>query len=394
MNEEWLARERATATCVRACFDEFIERRHLHSPDYLLALCQLTWLVRGDEADNTARVIAPAIGTFLGKELASRTHEDLQKELISTNVPERVRQALKERVGFTNFYNAYRNRSREWMRHHSQEVLPLLKHARRLRADSRAREIYREMQTLSPIPRDGAKMAAANLLTPVIACLDPRARSPIINGRDNVRERLRVLGLAHLDLVAQFDGLTGLLHQGGFGDAFELDVAGPHIPAIITRAPRKSSHHRLQGNRMSRALGEKDVGEVRVLRKVQSHSYKRLHNEMTNDLQPLLNRAGLHYNEGARRDCLYDVRIINYDDGGRDLLVEAKAAIDMPFCRMAVGQLLDYRRQLPSRARTDMAALFPSRPSRDARDFMRGVGVKVLWFDGTMKRIQGDLAFD
>lgn len=360
-----------------------------------MALCRLSWLAGGrggDRADNTLRVVAPALGTLLGRSLSSETHEELQTELSSTSAPARIRALLTQPVGFTNFYSAYRNQSPIWMRQNSSHVIPILKRARRLRTDAEARQVYAAIQNLAPIPIHGKKLAAASLLTPVVACLDPRARSPIINGRAAVKARLRRLGLAHRDLVTQFTGLSGLIHQGGFVDAFALDVDESDVslrPPLMPRVPLR--RHRRPGP-ISRPLREKDIREVRILLRVQSHSYRRLHNEMTNALKRLLDEAGLVYDEGRRQSCLYDARVTNYDRTGRDLLIEAKAAIDMPFCRMAVGQLLDYRRQLPTRARTDLGALFPRSPSKSAIAFMGGVGAKVLWFDPSLKKIGGDWA--
>jgi len=66
----------------------------------------------------------------------------------------------------------------------------------------------------------------------------------------------------------------------------------------------------------------------------------------------------------------------------RDLLIEAKSSTDVAFCRMAVGQLLDYRRQLPGSAITDLAVLFSEVPGKHVLDFLGHVGVKALWFMG------------
>jgi hypothetical protein len=49
---------------------------------------------------------------------------------------------------------------------------------------------------------------------------------------------------------------------------------------------------------------------------------------------------------------------------------------------MAVGQLLDYRRQLPGSAITDLAVLFNHVPSQHVLEFLGHVGVKALWLVG------------
>jgi hypothetical protein len=67
---------------------------------------------------------------------------------------------------------------------------------------------------------------------------------------------------------------------------------------------------------------------------------------------------------------------------GRDLLIEAKSSTDTAFCRMAVGQLLDYRRQLCGSATTDLAVLFSDPPGKHVRNFLGYIGIKALWFIG------------
>lgn|SRR5579883_2859579 len=41
-----------------------------------------------------------------------------------------------------------------------------------------------------PTPSKARTMAAANLLTPLIACLDPKRRFPVVNGEKGVRAEL------------------------------------------------------------------------------------------------------------------------------------------------------------------------------------------------------------
>lgn len=391
MNREWLARERATARCVQVCFDEFVERRGRRDADSLLAICRLTWIT-GDR-DNTNRVVAPALGELLRRELQSSTHGELQNELRSMRAPVRVRQAVGKEVGFTRFYYAYRSTSRDWMRRNAKRVLPILRNARHLRNDLEASKLYAEIQDLPRIPGGRGPMRAESLLTPTVACLDPRSRSPIINRRKTLRHQLKSLGLNNGTLVEQFKGLVGLIHQGGISDAFELDVSEAELPRLRKTPAWSVSKWRSTTGAGSRPLELKDAGEVHILMKAQSLRYHRRHDDMTNQLLSCSREAGLDCAEGTDPDCRYDARVVNYDGKGRDLLIEAKADTAIQFCRMAIGQLFDYRRRLPTRALTDLAVLFPARPSRDACDLLTGLGMRVLWFSSSMKRILGDVTF-
>jgi hypothetical protein len=61
----------------------------------------------------------------------------------------------------------------------------------------------------------------------------------------------------------------------------------------------------------------------------------------------------------------------------RNVLVEAKGSDARASVRMAVGQLLDYRRF--EKSVPDLALLLPHEPSRDIRDFLIAVGVGWIW---------------
>lgn len=67
------------------------------------------------------------------------------------------------------------------------------------------------------------------------------------------------------------------------------------------------------------------------------------------------------------------------------LLAEAKAAIDRPSLRMAIGQLLDYERFVtpPPRAK---AVLVPERPAPDLIDLLDSLDIAVIWTAGTRFR--------
>lgn len=60
-----------------------------------------------------------------------------------------------------------------------------------------------------------------------------------------------------------------------------------------------------------------------------------------------------------------------------NLLIEAKGSDARAAVRMAVGQLLDYRRLEPSAPA--MAVLLPYEPTSDVRDYLTAVGVAWIW---------------
>jgi hypothetical protein len=70
----------------------------------------------------------------------------------------------------------------------------------------------------------------------------------------------------------------------------------------------------------------------------------------------------------------------DYDRKGRDLLIEAKPDPDMGSIRIAIGQLLDYRRFLPRQPATDLALLTISRPSESHLELLQELQITALWF--------------
>ena len=110
---------------------------------------------------------------------------------------------------------------------------------------------------------------------------------------------------------------------------------------------------------------------------------------MTNALLDLLGHTKT-IREGDQAHARYDALVEDYDGTGRDLLIELKSSVDPGSVRLAVGQLLDYRRHVPRRAATDLAVLLPEEPSAQMAAYLADVGVKALWFaDADLSGIVG-----
>ncbi|MFV0307464.1 MAG: hypothetical protein ACK5OX_06955 [Desertimonas sp.] len=63
-----------------------------------------------------------------------------------------------------------------------------------------------------------------------------------------------------------------------------------------------------------------------------------------------------------------------------DLLVEAKASASRDHVRMAIGQLMDYRRFHPG---ASIAVLTPTKPDEDVIDIIHSVGATAIWEEGS-----------
>lgn len=172
-------------------------------------------------------------------------------------------------------------------------------------------------------------------------------------------------------------GFIGLIGQFGLADAFVVDTMSVGLMDKITKraqmAPKTGSA--IGGGT---TLPELDEAERKALQDSRTITYRRRHNKMTTRLKNLL--RGIDLTQGTSLDCRYDVLVADYDRKGRDLLIEVKPDPDKGSIRIAIGQLLDYRRFLPKQAATDLAILTISPPPGTYTELMQDLQITPLWF--------------
>lgn len=393
-NVAWVDRERRTGRLIRACCTSYLGSDP--EADEIHALCKLTWITKGgdddDLPDNTASVVAPALSVITKTDLTARNPAELGRQLRDAGNPGDVVKLASRPIGFTNFYAGFRNIAGRWLQDHRSSVWSILRIVAEARTDDDVRDAYAALETLPPLPRPGAgDMPAFNLLTPVLACVDPRGRSPIINSRDAVKRRLRMLSLSSASLVERYDGLKGLIGQAGIDDAFALDTASDEqIKKAMTKVPSRPPGRTRRPP--TKLLAGRHDEDLEYLRSADTISMRRRHNSMTNALRAFCVVRGLVVEEGFEQACLFDALVRDYASE-RHLLIEVKTEATPSMCRMAIGQLLDYRRQLHDRAAIDLAVLLPEMPSKEALNCFGYVGIKVAWFNDDMSRIEGQVRF-
>ncbi len=386
----WLERERRTARLIRAIYDTYRPKGAAATADFHYALCKLTWITTGHGRatdDSTRAVAGPAFSLILGVNLTAGSTDELVEQLRDRGVAEAIITLASQPIGITNYYAAFRNRAQAWVAKNAQQVWEIVQAVATADSDRVVSRAYAALDALPVVPRShGGGGHPANLLTPLLACLDPRRRAPIINGYKT--GLLRMLNLSLATTAEQHDGLVGLIGQAGISDAFALDVADA---VEAQKAMRAAPPRRSPPNGLGKPLASRADADVEVLRAAATTTMRRRHHAMTNALLAIGKRAALTIEEGDDKACLFDALIREYQGADRHLLVELKTDDSMPTCRLAVGQLLDYRRHRPDRAAVDLAVLFPAAPSQIARDFLGYVGVRVLWFDKRMSTIRGDV---
>ena len=387
------ARKRNTASMIQ----RIVSCLHIEglSGEGLWRLVSLTWITKSGrtvspEYWKTYKV--PALAYFFGKgQKKRRDLHDLPSSIAALGLPDAVAEAAKEETGIVNFYAARRNSALPWCNANAAGLRGLVRDASKLGSNDQARfELAARIEKLPgiPLPKGTKPVPASQLLTPLIASLDPRSRFPVVNGRAEVNQLLGRMQLASHNLETQVKGLVGLIDRFGISDAHMIDVCAKEIaegakdlPKGAPKGPTASEGVPLEEYDESERLAVKESGTVQ---------YRHRHNKITNALTGIF--AELNPERGRMSNNRYDVLLRNYDGAGRDLLIEIKPDPDKGSLRIAIGQLYDYRRFLNNNAATDLAVLTIGKPDQSYMDLLLvDRGITALWFvDESCQALNGD----
>ena len=355
-------------------------------------LLRLTWITRADEHWRVIKV--PVLADWYDRKLPSALN-DLEAILKVLILPQSVFEAAKRETGFVNYRPVWRNSSLDWCKSNRNALNDVIASAQALDANDQGRFALagkiRSLPRVATPSGHGGTGDPANLLTPLIACLDPKRRFPVVNGREAVNDLLHTRRLDHSNLEDQVKGLVGLIGQFGISDAFMIDVRASEITKFGVTAPTPTPNPvppKAVGPG-SKPLPEYDEAERIAVASSKTIHYRDRHDKMTNAVRLILLHAqGIE--TGTDPNCKFDMNVISYD-GKRDLLIEAKPDPDRGSIRIAVGQLLDYRCSLPHRAGTDMAFLTITRPDQSYVEFLLDLQITILWFqDETCTKLCGE----
>jgi len=270
----------------------------------------------------------------------------------------------------------------------------IIREAARLRAnDGRRLAVAVKIDDLPkiPTPLHARHKSPGDILTPLVAFIDPYSRFPMINGRKGVQALLRKLGLAGRNLKEQLRGMTGLIGRFGISDAFMLDVLADEIKKIAPRLNIPVAVKVVAPSRGS-ALPDFDTSEREYLLQASTIRYRQRHNKMMQGLKKILN--GFKLTQGNKPDCRWDLLVERYEETGRDLLLELKPDAEKAAIRIAIGQLLDYRRFVPRPAVTDIALLTIRAPDKLYRQLLMELHISSIWFrDEDCRTLAGEGPF-
>src|SRR5436853_223403 len=308
--KDWYRTEKNTSALIRSIVASRSTRSL--SGDQIWSLITLTWITvsrKGVSPNHWKKLKVPALAVLFDKGILS-VRDGLSTAIDSMKLPQPVAQAARVETGMVNFRGTWRNSSQEWCRKNRDELRKIIAAAANLPANDQARfDLAARIDKLPPVksPHDKAEVAAAVLLTPLIACLDPRCRFPILNGRAAVNSLLRKLQLAHSDLRHRAEGLIGIIGQK---DAFMLDVLSDEI---IKRVPiLKRRNARVQQGRVHESpLRNYDEEERKAVLASRTVTYRQRHNTMTAALGRIFSRFNPTTETTPAGRC--DAILKNYD---------------------------------------------------------------------------------
>lgn len=386
--KQWYQSELATAALLSAVVNA---RRGDLSKDDLWNLLRLTWVtVHGQEVtrDHWRRLKVPALASLFRRPTVDG--DDLRESITAMGLPKTVSDAAMEETGIVNLRGVWRNTILPWCGRHRTSLNRIVRRAQTLPANDQIRfDLAEEIEQLPsvPSPNNVAALRADKVLSPLVAALDPAKRFPIVNGRSAVQTLLGSRGLRHHTFQEQVRGLVGLVGQFGIEDAFVLDVLAEEVAGLPKDIDEPPS--RVEAQQEHPVLKQFDEAERQAALASRTIRYRDRHDCMTNRLLEIL--SGLTIRMGHGRDDRFDALAEAYDSGGRDLLIEAKPDPDRGSVRIGVGQLLDYRRRLAHRARTDLALLTITPPNRSYREFLMDLQITSIWFtDERCSALEGE----
>ena len=393
--ERWYQSETNTAALLRAVVSG--RRGELLSSDDIWHLLRLTWCTRSADHGHWRILKVPALCHLFPQNNSVQKpsrHAKLQEVLDGMSLPRRVADAAAKTTGNIDLYKAYRNSSKGWCKRHATELRRIIREAARLQVNDRSRlALAAKIDALPKVPTpSGARhKSPGDVLTPLVAFLDPHRRFPLINGRKGVQALLRKLGLAGRNLKEQVQGMTGLIGRFGVADAFMLDVLADKIKEIALKLNTPVAV-KVVAPRVGSALPDFDTSEREYLRQAGTIRYRQRHNKMMEGLKRILD--GFKLTQGKNPDCRWDLLVECYEATGRDLLLELKPDAEKAAIRIAIGQLLDYRRFVPRPAATDIAVLTIGAPDKLYRQLLMELQISSIWFiDEDCRAVDGEGPF-
>jgi hypothetical protein len=379
----WVASERRTARLIRTLWKAAGQKRRSDSAFlWLLTQCAWTNKVRDKGRESTRQWRNEALAAYIGVNYDSdeRLAQDLALSFKTVSAGKWL-SWLKQYTGIAHYYTAFRPATEAFVMKHSKSIALAFQKISRTSSDpiEKVGMVARIVADLGQFEAAGRDISLYNGLTPVLSCLDPQCRFPIMNGP--TAKLLRHIGSeADAEGAADLSRFIGM-HDYGVKDARELDVY-----VCSQKFPPSGKQTRKNGSKNP----FKDVGirsEINSIAKIAAKktTITKAHNKLTNRL-----RSYLLWRQKVAKESRFDMVVLGWKKN-RDLLIEAKTASSGPSgrsqIRQAIGQLYDYRFTHMPNKEVDLAVLLAKAPGDDVKKLLKSLEIELLWFKG--KNLEG-----
>jgi len=183
--QSWVASERRTANLIQS-FWKAAGQKQRNDPAFLCLLVQCAWNTEGRKngGDSTRRWRNHKIAEYLTVPDGSdqQLAQDLRSHFRSLSLS-RCHSILKEKTGITRYYTAYHPATRKFIKRHSSQIALAFRQVSTQSANvyDKIRRVASLTESLGEISAGGHHISPFNGLTPVLSCLDPQCRFPIMN---------------------------------------------------------------------------------------------------------------------------------------------------------------------------------------------------------------------
>lgn len=379
--EAWVRSELQTACVIQALWASG-GRERSHAA-FVSLIARLGWTNVGEDGrgyESTRFWRNGLLADYVGIRYSNDSPSDHKLSMALENRFPRLKRPgalVRTHTGITHYYKSLRPKTIVFIEKHAASIFEAFSIAASSMASANKVEtVFRLLLDIGPVWIQGRAVSPLNSLTPALACLDPRARIPIVNAKTG--RLLRVLG-EKADVSGAI-ALSGLINDGSRPkNAFELDVYAATKDFSTLPRPEK----RTLGAGTFRDLGLKSELATMAHLAARRVRYTRRHNQLTGRLS-----AWLKWRYTSPKEDVFDAVLFDWKPR-RHILIEAKPAVQgspgRTQIRHAIGQLFDYRHMFESQfpdGDVDLAILLPSRPSHDVLRLLGSIGIHALWFHG------------
>jgi hypothetical protein len=185
--QRWVASKRRTANLIQSLWNA-AGPKHRNDPAFLCLLVQCGWNTGGRKngGDSTRRWRNHRIAEYL--EVPYGSDQQLARDLRShfkSLGSSKCLSMVRDLTGITRYYTAYHPATLKSITLHSKDIALAFRQVSTRSPDvyDKIRKVATLIESLGDISAGGHHISPFNGLTPVLSCLDPQRRFPIMNKR-------------------------------------------------------------------------------------------------------------------------------------------------------------------------------------------------------------------